>query len=276
MQHDSVIWQLIGNDFCSFKQKIENNTFCRNEYNVTGLCSKQTCPLANSQYATVREEKGKSYLMLKTIERAHTPANMWERVELPRNYAAALAVIDERLQYWPKFLLHKCKQRFTRITQYLIRMRRLRKKPLPKLVGISKKRDRRQAGREKKAEMAARLSKTIQRELLQRLDEGVYEGIVNFPEREYNEVMDGREEELEVVEEAEPQYDFFVEDEQDIEDGLAQLQYEEEEEEDELLVEGLSYLDQLVARKRRDTKRPKHRHLEIEYEVESDVNKNFE
>eukprot|EP00949_MAST-11_sp_MAST-11-sp1_P001286 g1286.t1 len=192
MQHDDVIWQVINRQFCSFKCSIEKNisTFCRNPYNVSGLCNRSSCPLANSRYATIREEKGDCYLYMKTIERAHTPRDLWEKVKLPRNYAKALAIIDSNLEFWPKYLRHKNKQRLTKIHQYLIRMRKLRSKVQPKLVRVHKKVERRELTREKKAEKAAKLEKSIEQELLDRLKEGAYGDIYNFPEMQYSKALD--------------------------------------------------------------------------------------
>ncbi|KAM0744566.1 hypothetical protein ACQRIT_001055 [Beauveria bassiana] len=267
MASDEIVWQIINQQFCAFKLKTpKEQNFCRNEYNVTGLCNRQSCPLANSRYATVRQHPTKQtlYLYMKTVERAHLPSKMWERIKLSNNYSKALEQIDERLIYWPKFLTHKCKQRLTRLTQVQIRMRRiaaeeerLGEKLVPKLAPKIRHRER---ARERKAEAAAKLERTIERELLERLRQGAYgeqplnvsediwKKVLNAMEREGNGVrdedmdegIDSDEEELDSeLEDGEKAVEYVSdlgeseEELNDLQDWLESDEEDEEEEDDE-------------------------------------------
>jgi len=233
MQHDEVIWSVINHHFCSFKATIDDKSrakqnFCRNENNVTGLCNRSSCPLANSRYATIREVEGRVFLYVKTIERAHSPKNLWEKIKLPRNYTKALALVSEQLEYFPKYLVHKNKQRLTKIHQYLIRMRKLALRVKPKLVRINKKVERRDRTRERKALSAAKIEKSIESELLERLKRGTYGSIYNFPEAEYEAALSTAEGQTEGAKGGEEEEDWEEEDESE-----AEVEYVEDFEDDE-------------------------------------------
>ncbi|CAN7123012.1 unnamed protein product, partial [Brassica rapa subsp. narinosa] len=226
MQHDEVIWQVIRHKHCSYMAKIETGIFCRNPYNVTGICNRSSCPLANSRYATIREHQSVFYLYMKTIERAHMPKNLWERVKLPRNYEKALETIDKHLLYWPKLLQHKIKQRLTKMTQMRIRMRKLALKTREKIMTTPRRDKKRESRREEKAIKAAVLDKAIETELLERLKKGIYGDIYNYPELEWNKVLDEEKQVAEGVEEQEeeePEIEYVegyeeLEEEEDMED----------------------------------------------------------
>lgn len=232
------MWSIIGTDFCSFKLKTtKDQTFCRNEHNVSGFCSKQSCPLANSRYATIRSDPatGALYLYIKAIERAHLPSKWWERIKLPSNYTKALELVDQHLAYFPKFLVHKNKQRLTRLTQVNIRIRKLAKEDerlgerlVPRL---APKVRRREEGRERKALAAAKVERAIERVLIDRLRSGAYgDRPLNVEPNVWKKVMRGLEKEGQV--ERDQDLDDGVEDDDDeveyeneMEHGVGEVEY---------------------------------------------------
>lgn len=294
MQHDEVIWQVIRHNHCSFMTKITTGNFCRNPYNLTGVCNRSSCPLANSRYATIRDHDGVFYLYMKTIERAHMPNKLWERVKLPQNYVKALEIIDKHMMYWPKFLLHKIKQRLTKMTQMRIRMRKLALKTREKIMTRPRKEIKRESRREEKAEKAAVLEKSIENEILERLQKGVYEGIYNYPAKNYEKMLDDLSKTVQAESEEENEEDEIeyvegyeeLEVEDDMEDfpGLPHtdmddedaVESDEDDEEEEVVVaveptkKGRSASDRKLAREERASLLKKKKKARVLVEVEGD------
>lgn len=178
---------------------------------------------------------------MKTIERAHMPSKLWERIKLSEDYARSLEQIDERLLYWPKYLSHKCKQRMTRLAQVALRSRRLAKEDErmgETIVGkAAPKVKRREATRERKALAAAKLEKQIEKELIERLRSGAYgEAPLNVEEGIWKKVLRGLERggdaERDVDEEEEMEGELEDEEDYDEDEEIEYVSGDEELEEE--------------------------------------------
>lgn len=178
---DDVVWQLMKDDFCSYRKSTDTKNFCTNVYNVTGLCNRGSCPLANSNYATVIEDQGSLFLCVKTAERCHTPREQWERLKLSKSLRESISQINEATKVGiAAYLTQKCRLRLKRWREVLQRMRREALTQKTKVVPVKRKTERREAIRERKAEIAARLDNAIEQELLNRLSKGTYGELYQF------------------------------------------------------------------------------------------------
>jgi protein MAK16 len=142
---------------------------------------------------------------------------------------------DQQLQYFPKFISHKAKQRLTRLTQVAIRIRKLAKEEerlgerlVPRL---APKVRRREETRERKALAAAKVERAIERVLVDRLRSGAYgDRPLNVEANVWKRVLRGLEKEGQAVgdedldegveeEEVENEY------EQEYEEGVGDVEY---------------------------------------------------
>lgn len=246
MNSDDLIWQLISKSFCSYMVKTKTGRFCRNEDNVTGLCNRHSCPLSNSQYATIKERDGIVYLFVKAPERVPYPAKQWERIKLKRNEEQAIEQINTHLRYWDRWIRTRVKLRFLRIRDYLKRMRRLALSRQKKIETVNRKVERRELRREEKALRIAKISRTVENELLERIRAATSsKEIYNIDQSAFEKALET--EELDVPEEEEEFDDeeeeiaytsgSDISEEEEVEDFADALQIEEEEEQEAITLE---------------------------------------
>lgn len=251
-QPDDLIWQVLNDQFCSFKVKTrapETNALCRNEYNLTGLCNRSSCPLANTDYATVRADGDKLVLFVKRPECQHEPRKMWERIMLSDSKTEkAKQMILAKLEGQTPFVRDKCLARYERLVEIRGKERQLAKHPdrAPVVEVIKSKHERKERSREMRALTVSRLEQAIEGELLKRLQSGVYGDMYNLKQKEFEDVLEEGTNKLEFIEddeeedeeelEEEYEYDYDLE-EEDIEEApapkrkrkpIVEIEYEDE------------------------------------------------
>lgn len=150
----------------------------------------------------------------------------------------ALELIDQELEFDSKFQKHKCKQRLTKLHQMIIRRRRNRLNQIEKYEPIKTKFEKREKHREKRAERAANLELSIEKELLNRLKEGVYPKELqyyNVDQEEFEKALN----QAEIEEEKEYEVD------EDISDYDSEESEDEQEYERELVEADIDELDDI-------------------------------
>jgi protein MAK16 len=158
-------------------------------------------------------------------------------------------------------------------------MRKLALKTREKVMTMPRRDIKREARREKKAETAALLEKNIEKELLERLKQGVYGDIYNYPQEQFESIIKKEEsimeKEVEEEEEEEPEIEFvesYESEEEDIEDfGFQPIDMDDDEDfEDDEDVPEARFASRKLKKDGARGKSKKKPAVEIEDEYEDD------
>lgn len=183
---------------------------------------------------------------------------MYEKIRLKGSQEHVFARIAKELQYMPEFYRAKCEARYVRYQEYLRRIERIKNDPTqPILTAKNKKVLRREASREARSKKVAQIENAIERELLDRLQKGVYGDIYNLPQKTFETILDNYGEQEEINE------DEFIE------DSEADSEYESDEEIDDLEESDIEFEDYMGV----ITKEKRQPIVNVEYEIEEPMEK---
>ena len=103
------------------------------------------------------------------IERAHLPAELWERLEIPLDYEEAYHLIRGKLRYWEPHHAERCLLRLKKYREMYSRVRHMKQQATTRTRTIKRKVEKREMIRQEKALRAAQIEKTVEKELLKQL-----------------------------------------------------------------------------------------------------------
>lgn len=164
----------------------------------------------------------------------------------------------------PEFFKAKCHARYVRIQEYLRRTEKLKNDPNQPVLSVKKKKVvKREESREARAKKVALIENAIEKELLDRLQKGVYGDIYNLPQATFENYLSshGKAEELN-EEQLEEELEYVEGEEEEEYEEESEVEYMDEFEESD--ADAVEDLEDIVAR----PKKAKRAYVEVEYEDE--------
>lgn len=190
------------------------------------------------------------------------PAKIWEKIKLKGSTEQACEKIKKELEFMPEFLKAKCQARLIRLREVLQRTEKLKNDPNQPVLSVKKmKVIRREASREARAKKVALVENAIEKELLDRLQKGVYGEIYNLPQATFDQYLEQNGEQQELEEESADETEAYLEGEEEEEDE-SEVEYEEEFNESD--TEDIQDLEDIVSA----PVKKKKAYVEVEYENE--------